>query len=111
MKRRIAPGHQHRKTPRKSSATDTGLSRKNRAGIGAQSGYSHIESWEPYCPLLIIETKNPSVSVERGVSRMPSPDTRAALPNMNARSPSAWATAAGDCTENRELRDRNARTC
>src|SRR5262245_6654346 len=70
-------------------STDTGLSRKNWAGIGAQSGYSHMQGGEPYRPLLITETKNPSVSVERGVRRMPSPDTCAALPNMNARSPSA----------------------
>ena len=45
-------------------------------------------------------TKNPSVSVRRGVINRPSSDSRAALANMKARSPSALATSAGGCTEN-----------
>ena len=44
--------------------------------------------------------KKPSVSVVRGVIRIPSSDNRAALRNMKARSPSAFATSAGGCTEN-----------
>ena len=45
-------------------------------------------------------TKKPSVPVVRGVIRMPSADSRAALPNIAARSPSALITSVGLTTEN-----------
>src|SRR5512139_1663117 len=66
---------------------------------------------EPQLPRRKTETKKPSVSVDRGVINMPSPERRAALQNMTARSPSACAVCWGGSTTNAECRERNARTC
>src|SRR5581483_2117389 len=57
------------------------------------------------------ETKKPSVSVVRGVSRTPSAARRAALPNMKARSPNALMTSAPAAAENSGYRARKPRIC